>query len=59
MDDEDLRDHIVNTMDPDELVNTLEIDIERLVDLLWSEISYSREKLYYIEGVLMEEYNNE
>lgn len=48
MDNDELRRHILHTFDPDDLVNALELDIEVLVELLWSEILENREKLYYI-----------
>lgn len=48
MDDDTLREHIINTHAPEDLVNVLELDIELLVDLLWSEILENQDKLYYI-----------
>ena len=38
MTEEGLREYIRSAYDPDDLVNILEIDIETIMDLLWTEI---------------------
>jgi len=43
--DEMLRAYVSGAFDPDDLVNALEIDIERLMDLLWTEILEHQEQL--------------
>jgi len=47
--DDELRTYIVNGFEPDDLVNTLGIGIDDLVNVLWDVIHDNMDKLYFID----------
>lgn len=48
MEIDDLTERIVNTLDPDQLVDILGLTTEELCDILWYEIDANKDKFYFL-----------